>query len=170
MRRNTASCLRFRSVMYVCVHSLTAFRTLLVLLASSRVDGQGAAAKSNFNTPRHGPSGLASPRVDGQGAAAKSILNYALPRAEWPPSRAEWPPPRAEWPPSRAERPCHGPSGLTLCPLPWLIQEPCRGSRRETATWEQLYPCLLALAAISIPCPPCLKGGIKGGIRGVENT
>ena len=65
MLRNTASCLRFRSVMYVCVHSLTAFRALLVLLASSRVDGRGIRQRVIFNTPgrgqsdpRHGQSGL----------------------------------------------------------------------------------------------------------------
>ena len=67
--------------------------------------------------------------------------------------------------------PRHGPSGprrgpsdprqpvaLTLAPLPWLMQEPCRGSRRETATWgdsgvkrsEVGYPNTL---------PPCRKGG-----------
>ena len=57
---------------------------------------------------------------------------------------------RAEWPGTPRLR------NSPLSPLPWLIQEPCRGSRRETATWRG-YPNTL---------PPCLKGGI----RGIVNT
>ena len=104
MRRNTASCLRFRSVMYVCVHSLTAFRALLVLLASSRVIVAFLLRRRViFNMPRHGQSGLASSRVDGRGIRQRVIFNT--------PGRGPSDPRHGP------SDPRHWPGGLNPCPL-----------------------------------------------------
>ena len=91
MRRNTASCLRFRSVMYVCVHSLTAFRALLVLLASSRVIVAFLLRRRViFNTPGRGPSDPRRGQSDPRHGPSDPRHGPSDPR-HWPSGPRHWP-------------------------------------------------------------------------------